>query len=96
MASKEPRPEAVEYARRLLDERLRAPSEDGVDVVQEALPQRPPEELDALAQAQGAPLAVNFDDLIGDFWPEDETCDDFIATIRQWRREGSGPRRHSK
>jgi hypothetical protein len=25
--------------------------------------------------------------LWGDFWPEDESVDDFIATVRQWRRE---------
>ena len=26
------------------------------------------------------------EDLWGDFWPEDEQTDDFIAAIRQWRR----------
>lgn len=48
-----------------------------------------PQSLEALASAQGTPLAVNFEDLLGDFWPEDETADDFVAAVRQWRREGS-------
>jgi hypothetical protein len=56
----------------------------------EGLPRRAPEELDALARAQGVPLAARVDDLIGDFWPEEETCDEFIAAVREWRREESG------
>jgi hypothetical protein len=30
--------------------------------------------------------------LIGDFWPDDESSDEFIATIRRWRREGPNDR----
>jgi len=25
---------------------------------------------------------------MGDLWPEDESVDDFIAAVREWRREG--------
>jgi hypothetical protein len=45
-------------------------------------------DLDTLAAQQGVRPVTNFDDLLGDFWPEDETADDFIAAVRQWRREG--------
>jgi hypothetical protein len=27
------------------------------------------------------------EELFGDFWPEDQSVDDFVATVRQWRRE---------
>lgn len=27
--------------------------------------------------------------LIGDFWPEDESIDDFVAAVREWRREST-------
>jgi hypothetical protein len=36
-----------------------------------------------LAAQQGVQPVMNFDDLLGDFWPEDETADDFIAAVRQ-------------
>src|SRR5947209_1458458 len=55
-------------------------------------PERMPEgpaDLAELAREQGAPLAVRFEDLLGDCWPEDETCDQFIAALREWRREGT-------
>lgn len=26
-----------------------------------------------------------------DFWPEDESCDDFIAEVRRWRDGGRAP-----
>ena len=31
-----------------------------------------------------------FEDLLGDFWPEDETCDEFIAWLREGRQDRSG------
>lgn len=85
--------DAEEYARTLLEGSLAEAATTARPPAWEGLPRRRPEDLDALAQAQGAPLAVRFDDLIGDFWPEDESCDEFIAAVRQWRREGSTPRR---
>ncbi len=36
---------------------------------------------------QGASPVTDFDSLLGDFWPEDESADDFIATVRRWRHE---------
>jgi hypothetical protein len=47
-----------------------------------------PVDLTTLAAAQGVSPITNVDDLLGDFWPEDETADDFIAAVREWRREG--------
>jgi hypothetical protein len=48
-----------------------------------------PADLEALAVSQGAPLAACFEDLLGDFWPEDESADEFNTAVREWRREGS-------
>jgi hypothetical protein len=45
-------------------------------------------DLEALAAPQGVPTVSDFDSLLGDFWPEEESADQFIATIREWRREG--------
>ena len=49
-------------------------------------------DIEALAAQQGVSPISNFDDLLGDFWPEDESADDFIAAVREWRREGEGSR----
>jgi hypothetical protein len=48
----------------------------------------PAAELSALLAQQGAKPVTDFDDLLGDFWPEDETADEFIAAVRRWRHEG--------
>ncbi len=48
-------------------------------------------DLEQLAREQGAPLAANFDNLLGDFWPEGESVDDFLAARERWRREGRNP-----
>jgi hypothetical protein len=47
-----------------------------------------PKDLPTIAAEQGVKPVARFDDLLGDFWPEDETADEFIATVRRWRREG--------
>lgn len=39
-----------------------------------------------LAERQGVRPIDDFDALLGG-WPEDEQIDDFIATIREWRRQ---------
>jgi hypothetical protein len=49
---------------------------------------QPKKDLATLAAEQGVRPVTNFDDLLGDFWSEDETADEFIAAVRQWRREG--------
>lgn len=45
------------------------------------------ENLDALAADQGVKAANDFDALLGDFWPEDESADEFVAALSGWRRE---------
>ncbi len=40
-----------------------------------------------LAEQQTVQPVQQLDDLWGDFWPDDESIDDFVATIRRWRRE---------
>ncbi len=55
-----------------------------------ALPRLTPEEVQAFLQAQGAKPVERFEDLLGDFWPEGESVDDFLEARRQWQKEG-GP-----
>ncbi len=45
--------------------------------------------IEDLAMEQGVKPASDFESLLGDFWPEDESADDFISAVRQWRREGT-------
>jgi hypothetical protein len=44
--------------------------------------------LATLAAQQGIGPIRTVDDLAADFWPEDDSVDEFIVTLRQWRREG--------
>ena len=39
--------------------------------------------------AEGVEPAARFEDLLGEFWPEDQSADRFIQAVREWRREGS-------
>src|SRR5262245_25604024 len=50
------------------------------------IPRRSAEDLIALARAQGVKPVERFEDLLGDFWPEDESVDDFLQARRQWHR----------
>jgi hypothetical protein len=45
-------------------------------------------DLHILAAQQGVSAVSDFDSLLGDFWPEEGCADQFIATVREWRREG--------
>lgn len=48
-------------------------------------------ELDKRMRARGITPIEDFDCYlleVADFWPEDETCDEFIAWLRALRREG--------
>ena len=38
-------------------------------------------------QRSGREPVQRLEDLWGDFWPEDESVDDFISAVRRWRRE---------
>lgn len=44
--------------------------------------------LEELAAEQGVKPVENPDELLGDFWPEEENLDDFLAWFRKLRREG--------
>lgn len=48
----------------------------------------PSPDLETLARQQGVKPVADMADLRGDFWPEEEDPDEFVNTIRQWRREG--------
>ena len=48
----------------------------------------PPEELSQLAAAQGVVPVADIAKLRGDFWPDDEGVDEFVATVRRWREKG--------
>ena len=71
-----------------------APStvEEEILALQATLPKGSEEELRQLAIRQGASLSVRFEDLLGDFWPEDESCDEFLSELRKWRQEEPGRR----
>ena len=43
-------------------------------------------DLDQLAAEQGVGVVIDFDALLGDFWPQNESVDDFIAQIQLWRK----------
>lgn len=43
--------------------------------------------VEELAEIQGVKPLDALSALQGDFWPEDESVDDFLTAIRQWRRE---------
>lgn len=49
-------------------------------------------ELQRLAREQGVG-PFDFDRARGDFWPEDESADDFLSWLRSVRDEGGTPRR---
>jgi hypothetical protein len=42
-----------------------------------------------LAANQEVEPAEDFDALLGDFWPENEGADEFVAALRGWRHDGS-------
>jgi hypothetical protein len=44
--------------------------------------------LEELAEIQGVSMVTNFSKLLGNFWPEEEKADSFIAQVHEWRGEG--------
>jgi hypothetical protein len=42
--------------------------------------------VEELAAQQGVKLVADPRELLGSFWPEDETVEDFLAAVRAWRR----------
>lgn len=75
---------ASEPRRRSIDERI------GPLVVSghEFASMTDPRSLSEIAHEQGVEPIQDIDSLRADFWPEDESVDEFVATIREWRREG--------
>ena len=43
--------------------------------------------LERLAVEQGVRPITDFDSLRADFWPEDESVEDFVRTVRERRRD---------
>lgn len=41
--------------------------------------------LEELIAAQGLAFPRDPEDLISNFWPEDESVDDFVSGMREWR-----------
>ena len=39
------------------------------------------------SQPENVKPVESLEELWGDFWPEDESVDEFIDTVRQWRRD---------
>ena len=44
-------------------------------------------QLEKLAAEQSVRPITDFDSLRADFWPEDESIDDFVRTVRKRRRD---------
>ncbi|MGI8550761.1 MAG: hypothetical protein ACR2PL_08245 [Dehalococcoidia bacterium] len=85
------------HLRRLLDEAgvldnlppiARSESSSATTISGHGFFSQKPVNLKALAAQQGVQPVANFNNLLGNFWPEDETADEFIATVRRWRHEG--------
>ncbi|MGE0200921.1 MAG: hypothetical protein AB7P76_08140 [Candidatus Melainabacteria bacterium] len=45
--------------------------------------------VEALIAQQRVQPVQSLEALRGDFWPEAESMDDFVETIRRWRQEGT-------
>ena len=45
--------------------------------------------IEEAAREQGVPAAVAPESLRGDFWPDDESADEFIGAVREWRRDNA-------
>ena len=65
------------------------PESEGVKNHEQAIAQARAEIL-RLAQSQRATLATSFADLLGDGGPSNETADEMIRAIREWRDTPSG------
>ena len=41
--------------------------------------------IEELISEQGAVLPRDPQDLLGDFWPQEESIEDFLSALREWR-----------
>jgi hypothetical protein len=53
----------------------------------EARERKPLKSVEQLVAEQGT-RPLEFEEMLGDFWPEEESVDDFLAAWRTWRSEG--------
>jgi hypothetical protein len=80
-----------ELARALLEEKLASLGDRSVARVEALfadLPRATPEEVQAFLKAEGAQPIEHFEELLGDFWPEGESVDEFLEARRRWQWEG--------
>ncbi len=45
--------------------------------------------LESLALQRGVAPVADPSTLFGDFWPEEESTDDFLRTLRSWRQDNA-------
>ena len=50
-----------------------------------------PSSIDEMIADQRVSFPRDPRDLLGDFWPAEESVDDFVAALREWRRIWMGP-----
>jgi hypothetical protein len=61
-----------------------------VSALLEELPRRSPSQLLELATTQGVKRVERFEDLLGDFWPEEESGVQFLEWLHAERRDRQG------
>ena len=81
--------EYVRSRRKMPDLRITGIAATGGRRLVRQLPRMPERyDIEELAAQQGTQVISDIDQLRGDFWPEDESVDDFIAHVRKWRDAG--------
>jgi len=63
------------------------------DLIRDKAPFDTPSDLAILAREQGVGLVTDLKKLAGGFWPEDESTDDLLRSLRAWRDERPGGNR---
>jgi len=48
--------------------------------------------IEELVAEQGTRFPVDPAELLGDFWPEEESIDDFLRALHEWRGHGKSDR----
>jgi hypothetical protein len=71
-----------------LEERLSQAAETRARLLPDGLPPRPQTELLELARQQGVQPVQDPSALLGDFWPGDESVEEFMEARRAWQWEG--------
>lgn len=92
LADKTGKPEAAIVAEILEDALFPLPPDSTTGAMSEASVgfHESKTDLDALVREQGVRPVARFEDLLGDFWPVDESVDDFLAARQDWSHEGRG------